>query len=96
MWSTIIEGEGLEQSLTPFSQSMVKPGEGGGGDLKKEKVEGEEGYGCDSSIWSPLGNYRLSRRPKSQRLNKEMKRNLRKMDEPPGKHPPFSPLLYCR
>lgn len=27
------------------------------------------------------------------RLNKEMKRNLRKMDEPPGKHPPFIPLV---
>uniref|UniRef100_A0A3Q2Z9Q2 Gastrulation brain homeobox 1 n=3 Tax=Percomorphaceae TaxID=1489872 RepID=A0A3Q2Z9Q2_HIPCM len=37
--------------------------------------------GCGGS---PLGNDRLSGRPKSQRLNKEMKRNLRKMDEPPG------------
>lgn len=45
--------------------------------------------GCGSAICYRLGNYRLSRRPKSQRLNKEMKRNLRKMDESPGKHPPF-------
>lgn len=56
-------------------------------------AKGEEGWGCDPSIWSPLGNYRLSRRPKSRRLNKEMKRNLRKMDEPPGKHPLFIPLV---
>lgn len=68
-------------------QSMVKPGKrgrrGGGGGRRRG----------DPSIWSPLGNYRLSRRPKSQRLNKEMKRNLRKMDEPPGKHPLFIPLV---
>ena len=30
---------------------------------------------------------------KSQKLNKEMKRNLRKMDESRGQHPPLSPCI---
>ena len=95
MWSTIIEGEGPEQSLSHRFAVNGEPGKRGGG-LEERGVEEEEEEGWrggDPSIWSPLGNYRLSRRPKSQRLNKEMKRNLRKMDEPPGKHPLFIPLV---
>ena len=97
MWSTIIEGEGPEQSLSHRFAVNGEPGKRGGGLEERgveEEEEEEEGWrGGDPSIWSPLGNYRLSRRPKSQRLNKEMKRNLRKMDEPPGKHPLFIPLV---
>lgn len=93
MWSTIIEGEGPEQSLSHRFAVSGEPGKRGGG-LEERGVEEEKrGGGGDPSIRSPLGNYRLSRRPKSQRLNKEMKRNLRKMDEPPGKHPLFIPLV---
>ena len=68
------------------SQSMVE-------NLAKKRGKREEEEGRPVYLVSPLGNYRLSRRPKSQRLNKEMKRNLRKMDEPPGKHPLFIPLV---
>lgn len=61
--------------------------------MKREGLVFGRERGGGGSIWSPLGNYRLSRRPKSQRLNKEMKRNLKKMDEPPGKHPLFIRLV---
>lgn len=65
------------------SQSMVKPGKRGGG------LRGGGGVRLFGLHWETTA----SQDGQKVRLNKEMKRNLRKMDEPPGKHPLFIPLV---